>query len=332
MTMIKKVLLATKNQNDMTSYLRAWGAFTRPELREVCDPIRPPIMPGWEVDWSFYKEVDCIFLHRPSHPKDLQVMEQARMMGIPVWVDHDDDLENITPDNPVFSQYASQDVKEIIRTSIEQADILSVGGKVHAERIKKDFSRTVHLIPNMVDDYLFSLMREPNAKLKRVSWRGSESHRIDLIDHTQQLETLISEFPDWEFRFFGLNPAHLKTQRYIWNPPQNLFQYYHALIAYNASIQIVPMRDTIFNRVKSNLAWSDATLAGSCVVAPGELPEYDRPGVISYDGGFLETVIEAMRGGFEKRRSNWDASRKWIKENILASKVNEMRREILEKL
>lgn len=328
---MKKVLLATKNQNDMTSFLRAWGAFTRPELKEVCTPIRYPIMPGWENDWTYYREVDVVYLHRPSEPQDLQVLSQCRLMGIPVWVDLDDDLEAITPDNPVFSHYAAPERKEIIRTAIEQADILSVGGKVHAERIKKDFSRKVHLIPNMVDDFLFSLGATKPSNHKRISWRGSESHRVDLIDHRDQIEKLIEDYPDWEFRFFGLNPYHLRTQRYSWTPPKNLFQFYHSMIEFNASIQMIPMRDTVFNRVKSNLAWSDATLSGAVGIAPDKLPEYDREGVWHYCDGFIETIESAIRLN-KKREEYWHRSRKWISENILASQVNLYRREILKNL
>lgn len=336
---MKKILLATKGSNDATSFLRAWGAFTAPEMKkEGLEPVRPPEDQRWVCDWTYYFECDVVYLHRPSSALDFHILERAKLLGVPVWVDLDDDLENITSDNPVYSAYSSDDCRKIIAHCIREADVLSVGGELHATRIRREYGREVHLIPNALDDRLLGL-KKPFNYSKKVSWRGSESHRTDLLYYDTEIKRVIDEHEDYDFAFFALNPYWLSFDRkranVSWVSQMNLFEFYNALTARNAAFHFHPLIDTIFNRVKSNLGWSDATLAGSVYLAPDH-EENRRPGIQTYAAGnkkdFEDAFYALLHADEAFLKIQHDLSWEWICDNILMSKVNQSRLSILRNL
>jgi hypothetical protein len=322
---MKKILLATQNQNDMTSFLRTWGVFTHPTLRDKVMPLRYPKDMMWVNDWTYFLEVDCVYMHRPGGTPayDFRVIDRCKQWNIPLWVDLDDDLENITPDNPVYTHYNTPEAKQVIQLAIREATVLSCGGERHYKRLR-EIRPDVVLIPNAIDDRLLHL-KKPFKLSRKVAWRGSESHRSDLIYFASEMQNVIDGRA--EVTFFGLNPYHLK-RNFKWTPPLNLMEYYIALTHYNACFHLVPLQDTEFNRVKSNLCWSDATLAGSVVMGPN-FEEYRRPGVFTYDHDF-ERVYQNMVSSSDRdlescHNMSWD----WIRDNILVSKVNQKRLEII---
>lgn len=321
----------------MTSYLRAWGVFTHPTLRNEVQIIPPPDDARWVFDWTYYYAADCVYMHRPGSTPfiDRTVIEMSKKLGIPLWVDLDDDLESITPDNPVFKNYSSPDAKEAIQVAIANADILTCGGQTHYERLARQKADVV-LLPNSLDDRLLHLKR-PFKYRPVLAWRGSESHRIDLHYYEKEIAEVLKQYP--ECVFFGFNPYHFDWLapgvEINWQGQVNLIQYYIALCKWNAAFHFVPMIDTTFNRVKSNLAWSDATLAGSVVLGP-DFEEYRRPGVWRYTSEDRESfrleffrMLRADKDGLEKmHQASWD----WIRDNILASKINLKRLEIIRNL
>lgn len=332
----KKILLASKCQNDTTSFLRAMGAFSHSTLRQHVEIMREPKDQTWVFDWSYYWEVDAIYLHRPSNMHDRQIIDQAKQMGVPIWVDLDDDLENVTPDNPAFSVYNDSYSKETIQFACREADVLSCGGEVHAEKLRRELKREVHLIPNALDDRLLSLKRSFSMN-RKLSWRGSESHRTDLLFYQVEIEKIL-DTQKLDAKFFGWNPYFLDwdgSRRIQWLATKNIFDFYIALTSTNASFHMHPMVDTWFNRVKSNLCFTDATLAGSVICAPN-FPEYQRPGVYKFDandkGSFYNTMEIMINSSESRLRKNHNEAWEWIRDNILMSRVNLLRLEIIKNL
>lgn len=321
---MKRILLATKMQSDTTSFLRAFGAFNHPSLRDVCVTVIPPEGTRWISQWTSYMNVDLVYLHRPSSLVDYEVIRQTKLHGIPLWIDMDDDLENITSDNPVFENYAVPQTKQTIDYAIEHADVLSVGGIRHWKRLKN--SRKVYHIPGALDDRLLKF-KKPFKYSNKVAWRGSESHKIDLIKNAYLIDYFLQ---DYEWVFFGFNPFWLKDGKYKWSGIQNLFEFIDTICEYNATRHVVFLEDNEFNRVKSNLSVMDAALAGSCVFAPN-FEEFNKiPGLFLYEKPsnlerfFLLTESELR----ERHEATWN----YLVKNLLLSKINEIRREILEKI
>ena len=331
---MKKILLATRDQSDTTSFLRAWGAFTTKEISSIIEPCPYPNVMGWENDWTFFFRHDIIYLHRPNSHIDEVIINRAKLLGIPLWVDLDDDLQNVPESNSCYRYYMNKATQDVVELAIKEADVLTVGGETHAKRLRDTYKREVTLIPNALDNRLLSL-KKPHVRNKRIAWRGSDSHQIDLVAFQEQILRLLREYPDWQWFFFGRYPLILQHEKYDnvkWGPEINLAEYYVALTHFNAEIHIVPMLDNVFNRVKSNLSWSDATLAGSVAVVP-DFEEFQRPGCFTYtDKANFYNHIRQLMDRERNDQKFHDDSWEWIKENILMSKVNEKRIEIIKNL
>lgn len=332
----KKILMASKSQSDMTSFLRAMGAFTHPTLKPHVDILREPLSQNWVFDWSYFWEADVIYLHRPSNLHDRQIIDRAKQMGVPLWIDLDDDLTAVTPDNPVFHVYNSVEVLETIEFACKEADILSCGGSLHAARLRKELSREVHLIPGALDDRLLNL-KKPFQMSRKISWRGSESHRTDLLFYQEEIKSLI-DVHSLVPKFFGLNPYFLDwdgRRQIQWLGQKNVFDFYIALTSTNSAFHMHPMVDTWFNRVKSNLCYTDATLAGSVLCAPN-FPEFNRPGIFRFEANNKKAFYKTMENMFNSTELELAKAHNlawtWIKDNILLSRVNKIRLEILNNL
>lgn len=335
---MKRILLATKNQNDTTAYLRAMGPFTEKSLRSEVLPIQAPNNYSWFQDWTFFYDVDCVFMHRPSTMVDLYVMEKAKLLGLPLWVDHDDDLENVPPQNPHKKSYGSQEIK-VIRESYYLADLLTFGSERHLERVKKEHSVEGLHIANALDDRLLKF-KKPFKKTSDTSewncaWRGSESHLSDLLYFQTEISEVIGKnLSKWFFRFIGINPFWVPYE--VGHYPQtNLFEYYKTITTLNAQVHWVALEDNEFNRVKSNLSWLDATLAGSAVLAPN-FEEFRYPGVALYEADVKRDFYREFMGMLNRGKSELekmhDFSWEYIQDNLLLSKVNQTRRDIIKNL
>lgn len=332
--MKKKILMGTKGADDMTSFLRAWGPFTMMKELEL---VKFP--PGLEAyhEWHRFFDCDILFMHRPSSEFDLALMEVAQHYRIPLWVDHDDDLEYLTPDNPAYDVYNRSKARECVQFSIKNAIVLTVSGQAHQKRIRKDYDRNPILIPNTVHDRLLPLAK-PWRSNSEISWRGSKSHFADLV-YFQDAVSNVMKLKKLDWNFFGLCPYNLEWKapnaKIKWSGPLEILLYYKELCALNASIQIVPLVDTYFNRVKSNLAWLDGTLAGSVVLGP-DFEEWGLPGMISYksnnNDSFLKNLIDLIDESDEFKRQKHKESMTYIKDCLLHSKWNNKRLEIINNL
>jgi hypothetical protein len=102
---------------------------------------------------------------------------------------------------------------------------------------------------------------------------------------------------------------------------------------------------TIFNSTVTNLSIGSAattlsmgvlggtaTFAGAVTVAP-PMEQWDRPGIIRYQDmdHIYDEIIDAMNND-KKRKAMWKNSYEYIESELLLSKINKKRSEIIEKL
>lgn len=334
-----KILLATENQNDITAWLRSTGPFTLGDLANRVELVRCPTGLAWTYDWSYFLGIDVVYFHRACQPRDTQIIERAKAMGCKVWVDHDDDLEVVTADNPMYQLFSAPQNKEAIRHSILEADILTVGGTRHRERLMNEYGVKPIRLYNAIDDRLLSL-KKPWKDNGHIAWRGSLSHTSDLFYFREEIGKVLETHKlEFQTRFFGMCPywyywkkPNAWTFKFDWTFGVNLIEYYAMLTEFNASFHFVPLIDTEFNRVKSNLAFLDATLAGSIVLGPN-FEEFRTPGCKLYDENDFVREFDNLLGLDQKQCENHlDAAWTWIMEAQVLSKVNEERMRILESL
>jgi hypothetical protein len=143
-------------------------------------------------------------------------------------------------------------------------------------------------------------------------WRGTNTHEMDVASVAPQIVELSKKYPNWRWLFMGSDFRMLeafmapKTYGYAGTFPE-MSVYLRKLAELSAPIHIVPLVDNKFNHSKSNLAWLEATWAGSAVVAP-LMPEWDRH-IATYNSNFKGTVELLMSSPDDIKALNdqsWD--------------------------
>lgn len=321
--------------NDGTSQYRAYGPFgpilrANPNLRIHRGT---PNGNGHASDWTWadLAVCDAVFLQRPAGPPAVMVAQMAKRAGLPVWVDWDDDVTCV----PIYNKYRNAFPQPQTNECIEQLTQLADVVTVTTEALLRKAGPKARLVPNAWDDFALGFSDKPRQKI--VTWRGSDTHAGDMETVLGALNELHAD-PAWRWWFLG-DPGWQVAERMTgdrvrvgpgWTDFPTMMGNLSGCGSY---IHIVPLRYNEFNASKSNCAWLEATAAGAVVVAP-DLPEWRRPGIVNYrdERGFLREVKRLM-GEFNGRiHPNVELSRDFIRENLLLSRVNDLRVCIMDEL
>lgn len=293
---------------------------------------------GLELSWNWLMPCDAVLVQRPWLPMHVQVMVQAHMMGLPVWIDWDDDYAAVHPSNPSYRVFAN--CGEMLDRATVVADIISVStdeiGRRRCERTKT--MSKVRVIPNAAQ---FPGCDLNKPRMRRVCWRGGASHEFDLLNFLPVLVEIAKDkqFSYWDWCFLGDVPWQvlelMPRDRLVSDFGAEPYLYMEAMNKLMPWVHIVPLANTPFNPAKSNLAWIEASLAGAIVLAP-DWQEWRRPGIANYQdkADFKEKLQAILKCYVSNKGAHPSAqfSQRWILENLSLSKVNEQRWDILNQL
>jgi len=323
---MKKILAYCPVIADATSWYRGAGVLNtlRRQYRDKVD-VRYAAGP---VPWYELTGMDGAFMQRPFTPVCLTIAKTIKNANLPLWVDYDDMVDGLTPDNPVYSNYecAKQNVPELMK----MADFVTVSTNALATWAKERGATNALVIPNAWNDYLIPQLRsQPAGPVKRIIWRGCAGHCKDLSDVQDGIIKLANVHPDWEWTFMGWRPWFLEGKgNFKFTGYMELIEYFWWLQSASFNVSIVPLADTPFNRSKSNCSWIETTQAGAVTVAP-LWDEWVRDGIVNHYGGMFERV-EASMEKHAAREDYWKQSQDFIFGNLLLSKVNKQRMEVID--
>jgi hypothetical protein len=317
---MKRLLAVFPNIGDATSYWRGVG------------PLSKLYMDDWhiqfgasQVGWPDLIQYDALFVQRPADPVHVDLIQRAKSMGIPVWVDYDDNLYAVPVSNPAFQHYGRPEVQKTIAACVKMADLVTVSTKALQDCYRTD----ALVIPNAWNDYLFPL-NDLKKQQKTVMWRGSPTHDEDVLSWADDLVEMYDEFPEYKWVFFGgcnwqllerLKDSSRRVQMLSGTDP---ISYVKALEKIRPEWVIVPLKDNLFNQGKSNIAWLEATYAGAACLAP-EWAEWNKFGVATY----RESMYQTFKSSKDYAAALNDDSRIPIKREYVLSEVNALRRSLL---
>lgn len=320
---------------DGTSFYRAMGPLCalRKQIRKHTDlQINQPT----GVDWSTQVDCDLMFLQRPCLGMHVKVAEITKTCRTPIWVDFDDDLLNVTLDNPTAATYGNEQIQKNIKLMLQMADVVTVSTPGIAASFQEFCPTRIRVIPNAWDDTLRPFITPPVGERNNLAiWRGSATHIRDVLEVSNAITTAAQIHSDWKFTFMGWEPWFV-TEKEIeaeFYAKQEVLPYFDTLRSIAGKIMHVPLADTTFNRGKSNIAWLEASYAGCAVLAPN-FPEWQRPGIRHYNGhaAFGAALESMLAESWSNLFANVCESREYIRESLLLSKVNDARMELLDGL
>ncbi len=326
-----KLLMLVHSRTNTCSYYRSGGVAA--DLRQHLD-IDITIRQWNEIElhWQKIIEFDLIFLERPYTDIAKNLMNFVKNMGVPMWIDYDDYLLGVPVENKYSGVYTPQ-VRENIKEMLKMADAVSVA-TAELARLYHDYVRVpIRVIPNAFNDFIFRKRVIWPERQKLILWRGSDSHIYDIMHRGKAINEATGLFPDWTFTFLGFYPWYLSERDNMYHLKEmDIILYHNNLVRMGPALLHVPLNDSPFNRGKSNIAYIEAAYAGAAVLAPN-WEEWKKPGVILYedDKSYLAGIQAVVEGTFDTRKAAkvaWE----YISDELLLSKVNEKRAELIKDL
>lgn len=317
---------------DATSFYRGVGP-----LAELSKQINIKLIYPNPVNWANLKHCDLVFMQRPSTPEHFQTLCLAKDMGLPIWVDMDDDNLSVPKDNQMYPFYSQMQVKEAIVKLIRHSDLITVSTEFLANKYsiyRPDNSPCV-VIPNAIDDKMLHLRQIPKRpRDKTLLWRGTGSHGRNLKIIQDETVRVALENPGWRFAFFGIDPIDVTDQikNFQLIPFLPIHDFYKNMCAIRASALYYSLGPGDHAQARSHVSWLEATFADTMTIASAT-PEFMRPGIINFTnthefGLCLEAVIKGDVDIDANVKQSWDC----IQENYLLSKTNLLRKQVIESL
>jgi len=189
-----------------------------------------------------------------------------------------DDFPELNPDNPHQIEHDLTDALPVITRMLEVADLVTTTTQHLAYRLR-DLNNNVKVLPNLMDLERWDLPKRHNTSpFIRIGWAGSITHLDDLKLLVTPLTRICREFPHVQLIFVGdLRARSLFPDCQVEVMAGVAFEQWPAKLNTLAlDIGLAPLRDTPFNRCKSNIKWLEYAIA--------QVPGIFSPMVYQYSG------------------------------------------------
>lgn len=336
-----KILFITPVTIDSCSFYRTGGI-----APDLSDKLGIDIdVTSWDKErfhWQTLRKYSLIMMQRPYTETSYTMGGYAKDLGIPVWIDYDDYLLGVPVDNR--SHEVMTKSRELIEKVLSIADAVTVTTTVLKDELLK-YNRNVLVIPNAHNDYIFRTREIQKKRQTIIGWRGSETHLADLMLMGEPMLKAFDNNPEWIFAFLGYNPAaafylidlvkgrkSVQHKNVTYVPAQDPILYFKNIMKLAPAAFHVPLVDSLFNRSKSNIALIEASYSGSACIVP-DWEEWRMPGSLVYKSGesYYNLIRSVIRGEIDVVKN---AARAWeyITDNLMLSKVNNMRADLVKSL
>ena len=285
-----------------------------------------------EMNWSMIQDFDIIMFQRPYGKQALDLCKFIKTNRVPLWLDYDDNLLCVPPENPAFSTYSDPAVQDSIKEMLKLADVVTVTSSDLRDDWLK-YNNNIAIIPNAFNDIVFRRDMKPKERSNIVLWRGTPSHVYDMMRYGQSISKAAKDFPDKQFLFMGFYPWMLPdTDNLAYMPEMDIMLYFSNLYQMAPALIHVPLFNSLFNHCKSNIALLEGAYFGCNCVVP-DWPDWKIPGALNYNSpeSYYEMMRAALAGEIDLQVNNrlmWE----YIMDHLRLSIVNVRRMDIINSL
>ena len=306
-------------------WYRTQGPLAHFDTEQFTITVRPAqdLLQGEEWAWGFF---DVVMVEKYWTPEGGAVIGIAMQYGLKLWLDTDDNKQEIPAYNDASDSWANPKKREAELQMLGVADLVTVS----TAALKKTYgkAKNIVVVQNAWNDYLLPMTAvKAQTKPAKMAWRGSTKHGGDLEEVRRPfMAGWNNQLLQWAL-FGARPPAWIDWQADQWLQFQPLYAWFQVLAQQAPDWMFVPLTDNSFNRCKSDgAAIEQNVLAGGAVIAPMCMPEFNRPGVVRYkDNAHLEKIFkEIARGEIDKGKIAGEGQAYLMAERRL-SMVNEVR-------
>jgi len=265
-------------------------------------------LPHWDIVWVL----------RPHHYVMLPLIHEARRLGKPVLVDIDDWLLDLPADHSDRGFFMNRPTQETIRLALRMATAVTTSTRVLARQCAALGLRT-HVVPNTVDCARYTRFPR-NEGVTTIGFCGSISHRPDVPLIAPGLRKLLQAHPD-SVRVVSMGcplPELEDLPGYTHHEPVVATAYAEALSGLRLDVGLAPLRDTPFNRAKSDIKYLEYSATGATTIA-ARVESYDES--VQDDRGVLvantpeawSDAMERLVADAQRRQRLAAAAYAWVR-------------------
>jgi len=322
-----RILLHCPDKSDGTSLVRGYGPYSKLKVDLVEAPEKKLI------NWTHLNNVDVVIFQRPASQLDVLQIETCKRFNKPVIIDYDDNSWEVDETNPAADFFKREAIYAAVRECVNLADIVTVSTHGLKEAVLEQCPNAdVRVVPNAIDDGIFSFEPSFITRNKTILMRGAGSHKKDWEMYKEGVLKILENHPDYTLSVMGFHPEWLRQI------PENQIRYYrftdlptyfHTLMDIRPEIMIVPLEHTKFNLSKSAIALFEGVLAGAAVLATN-LPEFIDYRAIPFNSN--ESLVSLAGELLTDKELQEDTYLKQLSCIPKLSEVNELRLDILEEI
>lgn len=282
-----------------------------------------------QVTSHLLNRYDVVFILRASSFEHLKIIKLAKDLHKVVIIDYDDNVLHVPETNPMHGHYNNDKANIINCLALADQVWVATAGIKNAFRL---YNKNIHIVPNAHNDFIYPVSeKKPFSYDKVAMWRGGGSHSADIYypGVTENIVKLINGNRKWQFYWLGARfefiEYRVKHGNLFYNPGASTVQFYKIMHKIQPTVFFYPLVDNPFNRCKSNCSWLESVYSGAAYFGNPNLPEIQKPGVNAL------TDLSAMMRDVEKLEQSHNESWNFITQELLLSKVNIKRLELLEK-
>ena len=244
---------------------------------------------------------DLCVIQRQYSPSIFPLITRKRQMGIRTVGELDDDMWNLSTDNPSYTVYHPADIlarekrdkesgklpqgqhylqlKSLLADFYRYVDAITVPTEPLAQ-VLRQYNKNTYVLPNWLDDSILDQYPSPVGPRKtiRILWTGSISHREELVPPFKAMQKLMAEDSRIVFCYIGAPhpalPEFPQDRLDLYPTTQYVPQYYWLLHKIPTQIAIAPLRDSTFNKSKSAIKALEYGMAGYYPMLQ-DAPAYD---------------------------------------------------------
>lgn len=255
--------------------------------------------------------------------------------GAKLVIDLDDDPVLVNEDHP--EKDAINLKKDMRVRMVKLADHLVVSTEEIAKNVRP-LNPYVTVIPNAIDPEIWKFKNQLKKDGKvRIGWMSSGSHFADLPVINPVMAEILAKYPNVEFHFAGMTWDDHSDDRFFHHTGSGTYdkfpKWYSEL---GIDIAVAPLKDTPFNRCKSNIKWMEAAMLEIPTVASDVTPyrsiKHGQTGFLATNKEQWVKYLSKLIESEELRRSVGKAAKKEILKNWTTDKVLPLYEKVFEKL
>lgn len=233
--------------------------------------------------------------------------------GKKIVVDSDDGLQ-LNDDSPFKVEHAIAQASDVIKITMGIADLVTTTTSYLAKQLKQLNENTI-VLPNYMDMERWDLPKYKNdSEYFRIGWAGSITHLDDLKMIIDPLKQIMDEFPQVQLIFCGETRIADEFKGYpvecVLGVPFDAWP--SRLQGLRLDLGLAPLRDTPFNKCKSNIKFLEYSIA--------KVPAIFSPTVYADDHRGLHQIFDGQFGHIAYTQDQWY---RCIKNMILSKELRE---------